>query len=274
VARAWAPGHVTCFFSAVERDDPLEAGSRGAGITVEDGVTVGVEPADATTVAIDGEPAQVGVVERLFAMLDVEAKVTIANDVPVGCGFGASGAAVLASALAADEAFALDRDREQLVAAAHAAEVREGTGLGDVVPQSLGGVVTRVHAGTLGIGDFGSLDVPDDLALGYTAFGELDTADVLGDDETMAAVNEAGDDALDALLRDPALDTLFERSWKFARRTGLVTERVASTVAEAHRSGGKATMTMLGETAMGVGADDVFEEVTTVAAEGARLLEG
>lgn len=274
MARAWAPGHVTFFFSPVERDDPLEAGSRGAGVALEDGVTVEVEPADETSVTVEGEPEQVAVVERVLAMMEVEAEVAIVNDVPVGCGFGASGAAALATALAADAAVGGGRDREQLVAAAHAAEVREGTGLGDVVPQSLGGVVTRVHAGTLGIGEFGELEAPEDLTVGYTAFGPLDTADVLDDADAMAAIEQAGDDALEALLQDPSLDTLLERAWKFARRTALVTEPVAETVAAAHREGGAATMAMLGETAVGIGADEVFERTTSLSADGVAVLDG
>lgn len=65
----------------------------------------------------------------------------------IGSGFGVSGAATLATALAANEAFSLEWTREELVEAAHVAEVEAGTGLGDVFVQARGGLVWNVGDG-------------------------------------------------------------------------------------------------------------------------------
>ncbi|MDY7083352.1 MAG: pantoate kinase [Halobacteria archaeon] len=270
--KAFAPGHITGFFSAVHHDDPLETGSLGAGIVIDDGVHVKVEQASETIVVTEGERVEFPTVERVLGMLDVEARVEVESNVPVGCGFGASGAATLATALAANELFELGHDRNQVVAAAHVAEVKEGTGLGDVVPQSLGGVVTRVEAGAPEIGTFGQIDF-EDTTVEYTAFGGLDTAEVLGDEGVMEKVNTAGESALDGLLKEPSLDELLDLSWEFALETGLATERVQDEVGKVRREGGKASMAMLGETAFGVGTEDVLENKTRIAEEGARILD-
>lgn len=276
MTRAFSPGHITGFFAAVQRDDALDTGSRGAGIVVDDGVTVDVCEAAETTVYLEDEKVSFDAVERVLGMSDVTARVEIETDVPVGCGFGVSGAAALATALAANEEFSLGHEREQMAAAAHVADVLAGTGLGDVVPQSLGGVVTRVEPGAPEIGLFGEIEV-EDPRVGYTVLGELETADVLEDDEALERINKAGESALDGLLKDPSVGEFVDLSWEFALESGLATEPVQEKVGDVRAAGGKASMAMLGETAFGVtaGSDDAlgeFEEVTEVCESGAEVL--
>lgn len=270
MTRAFAPGHITAFFAAVERDDALETGSRGAGLVIEDGVTVEVAGADEASVAFEGENVEFEAVERVLGMMDVSARVDIETDVPVGCGFGVSGASALAAGLAVNEEFSLGHEREQVAAAAHVADVLAGTGLGDVVPQSLGGIVTRVEPGAPELGLFGNVE-HDDPTVGYTVFGELDTADVLDNDEAMERVNKAGESALDGLLKDPSVEKVMDLSWEFALETNLATELVEDAVGEARSEGGKSSMAMLGETAFGIGSD-TFENETCICDDGAKIL--
>lgn len=88
-ATAFVPGHVTAFFSAHSAERPVAAGSRGAGVTLTDGVTVRVSAADeagasgesgesdesvapgqpAGSRTIDGEPGTIGAVEDVLAAL-------------------------------------------------------------------------------------------------------------------------------------------------------------------------------------------------------------
>lgn len=270
MTKAFAPGHITGFFAAVQRDDALDTGSRGAGIVVEDGVTVEVEASEETTVTLEGETVEFEAVERVLGMSDVTARVEIETDVPVGCGFGVSGAAALATALAANDEFSLGHEREQMAAAAHVADVLSGTGLGDVVPQMLGGIVTRVEPGAPELGLFGNIE-HDDPKVGYTVLGKLDTPEILGDEAAMERVNKAGESALNGLLKSPSIEKLVDLSWEFALESGLATENVEEVVGEARSAGGKASMAMLGETAFGIGAD-TFENETRIDDEGARVV--
>jgi pantoate kinase len=245
MAEAFVPGHVTCFFSAHRRDDPRQSGSRGAGLTLTDGVRTTVEPADGTAVSLDGgdpiEPA-----ERVLAELGVEARVRCESPLPVGAGFGVSGAAALGTALAANAAFGLERTENELVALAHAAEVEAGTGLGDVVAQARGGVPLRLEPGAPGHGELDG--IPAAGRVEYLALGELPTADVLaGDTEALSA---AGERALDGLLAEPTLPELLARSRTFAEEAGLLTEDLRDVLDAA---AGPASMAMLGETAFALG---------------------
>ncbi|ESP88651.1 GHMP family kinase ATP-binding protein [Candidatus Halobonum tyrrellensis] len=258
---AHAPGSVTTVFAPGEGSD--DAGSLGTSFTTADGVTATVEPAAETTVELDGEPTGFPPVEGVLRRLDATAAVSLSAEVPVGAGFGASGAATLATVLAADAEFGPNRDREALVTAAHRAEVEAGTGLGDVFVQARGGLVWNTGDGV------GRAERTD--AVSYATYGDRRTADVLGDADAMARVRRAADDAFEEF--DPAgpLADLFDCSWTFADRTGLPSDRVREAVAAVERAGGAATMAMVGETVVGVGADDTLPETTRITTEGAAL---
>ena len=289
-ATAFVPGHVTAFFSAHPAERPAAAGSRGAGLTLTDGVTVRVtaggeagsdetEPADAGARAIDGEPGTVGAVEDVLAELNGSGvDVAIATDVPIGAGFGVSGAAALGAALAANDALDRGRSENELIRLAHEAEVSRGTGLGDVVAQARGGVPIRAEPGAPGVGELDG--VPAAARVEYVTFGELSTEAVLGGDTT--ALSAAGEDALDRLREDPRLPTLMASAREFARGADLLVPEVAEAIdavgesSDASDDAG-AAMAMLGRTvfALGTGLSDAGydPEVCRIDAAGGRIVD-
>ncbi|MFB6283034.1 MAG: pantoate kinase [Halobacteria archaeon] len=274
MTEAFAPGHVTGFFVARRNDDPLESGSVGAGFTIEDGVTVSVEEVGETRVFIEGEETEFEPVEKVVEMMEVDITVEMEFDVPLGSGFGASGAATLATGLAANNELSLGKEREQIVAAAHTAEIKSETGLGDVCPQAIGGVVTRLDPGAIGVGTFGEIDHTDPTVT-YTVLGELDTSDVLGNEKKMERINETGEESIDRLLRYPSVAELTDVGWEFALETNLTTPAMEKMVTAARKKGAKASMAMLGETVYAVEKEDdeeTLENVTGIDDEGARVL--
>ena len=247
-ATAFVPGHVTGFFSAHPADDPQAAGSRGAGLTLSDGVEVTVRRGRG--VRLNGERLDVPPVDRVLAALGVDARVDAATPLPLGSGFGVSGALSLGAALAANRAFDRARSTNELVALAHAAEVRAGTGLGDVVAQSRGGLPIRLEPGGP---DHGRLDgVPDRARVEYVSFGGRSTEAVLAGDTDR--LSEAGATALSRLTDEPTLDRFMAASRTFARDAGLLTDRVGTAVADVADAGGEAAMAMLGETVFALGS--------------------
>ena len=245
-ATAFVPGHVTGFFSPCPADDPARAGSRGAGLTLTDGVDVTVRPADDPGVVLDGEPISMPPVETVLDRLGVadRARVVAESDLPLGTGFGVSGAMALGAALAANARFDCARSANDLVTLAHRAEVEAGTGLGDVVAQARGGVPIRLDPGAP---PYGRLDgVPATRRVEYVTFGDLSTAAVLAGDT--APLVAAGDAALARLVDRPTLPTLVAESRRFARDADLLTDRVREAVDAVVDAGGEASMVMLGET--------------------------
>ncbi|SFC45194.1 pantoate kinase [Halobiforma haloterrestris] len=264
-ATAFVPGHITGFFSAHPHDDPTKAGSRGAGLTLTDGVEVTVEPTTASepTVVLDGDEIEVEPVRTVLETLDAPARVEAESDLPLGAGFGISGAMALGTALAANRVFERTLSTNELVTIAHGAEVQAGTGLGDVVAQAHGGIPVRLEPG--GPQDNKLDSIPARARVEYLSFGELSTADVLSGDTDR--LTEAGRNALSRVVEEPTLLSFMYASRLFAREAGLLTDRVAETIAEVAAADGQASMAMLGETvfALGTGLSDAGYEPSVCA---------
>ncbi|MFC4548951.1 MULTISPECIES: GHMP kinase [Halorussus] len=264
--RAFAPGSVTAVFAPVEDADR----SMGASFAVADGVVADVTPLEEpeseseSVVAVDGSPTAFEPVELALDSLGSTARVDLTAEVPIGRGFGASGAATLATVLAADREFALGRSREELVDVAHRAEVEAGTGLGDVFVQDRGGLV---------VGDAdGIRRFERETPVEYVSFGPISTEEALADDDLMARIAEVGTETIEGLPEEPSLAEVTEVAWAFAREVGLPTPEVEGAVADAEASGGTASMAMVGETVFAVGVEGVFEERTRVCSDGAHVL--
>jgi len=248
-ASAFVPGHVTGFFSAHPASDSARAGSRGAGVTLTDGVTVTVSPAAETSVSLDGEPVSVEAVTATLDALGTTARVEATTPLPLGSGFGVSGAFALGTALAANQCFDAGRSENDLVRVAHVADVEAGTGLGDVVAQARGGVPIRLEPGAP---PHGALDgVPATARVEYLVLGDLSTEAVLSGDTS--ALTRAGEAALDRLGERPTLPRFVAESRRFAEEADLLTDDVRAVVEAVEADGGAATMAMLGRTVFGFG---------------------
>jgi pantoate kinase len=272
IARAFVPGHVTGFFTVDRNETPTRTGSRGAGLALSEGVTVTVREADERGVALNGEAVTVGAVERVLDALRVTGGVRAATDLPVGAGFGVSGAMALGTALAANAVFECGLSVNELTTVAHGAEVQAGTGLGDVVAQRHGGVPVRLEPGGPQHNEMDA--IPARSRVEFVTEGERSTADVIGGDT--GALTRAGTAALSELVREPTLPTFMTASRTFSREAGLLSEWVREVVTDVAEAGGDAAMGMLGETvfALGTGLSDAGydPQVCQVDPMGATLL--
>ncbi|QIB73306.1 sugar kinase [Halogeometricum borinquense] len=272
-ATAFVPGHITGFFSAHPHENPAIAGSRGAGVALSHGVRVtvrrtdddavptdsgptndtkesnsGVNHPDGTT--LNGDTISMPPVDTVRRSLDVSgAEVHAETQLPLGSGFGVSGAMALGTAYAANAVFDAEHSENELVTVAHRAEVEAGTGLGDVVAQARGGLPIRLEPGAPG---HGTMDgVPGCPRVEYLTFGEVSTAEVLSGDTT--TLTAAGERSLADLRERPTADRFLSLSRRFAREADLTTDRVESVIADVRAAGGDASMAMLGETVFAFG---------------------
>ena len=250
VARAFVPGHVTGFFTVDEADDPTKAGSRGAGLALSEGVTVTVRPADEREVSLNGEPVDIGAVERALDALEASVAVQGVTDLPIASGFGVSGAMALGAALATNDVLDRRLSTNELATIAHGAEVQAGTGLGDVVAQLHGGVPIRLEPGSP---QHNVMDaVPVRSRVEFQTFGELSTSEVIGGETD--PITTAGERALSTLVREPTLPTFMQASRQFAREAELLPEQIYDVVMDVSEAGGSATMGMLGKTVVALGS--------------------
>jgi pantoate kinase len=254
VAQAFVPGHITGFFTIDQDPDPTTAGSRGGGVTLSEGVTVTVRPSDHPETYLNSTPIEMAAVDSVLGALDVSAQVRGVTDLPLGAGFGVSGAMALGTALAANAAFDRRLSERELTTIAHGAEVQAGTGLGDVVAQQRGGIPIRLEPG--GPQDNELDGIPARSRVEYHVVDELATEQVL--DDAGEALTQAGTRALSLVVGEPTLDTFMRASRQFSREAELVTPAVREVILDVNEAGGTAAMAMLGETvfALGTGLSD------------------
>ncbi len=239
----FCPGHVTCFFQPVRAEGILSTGSRGAGIRLSLGASVTLdERTDSrVTVSMDGAEAAAPVTRRLLsdACPGRGFDVTVENGLPVGQGFGMSAAGAVALAFCLAEL--LGHDGDWAFRQAHAAEVLEGGGLGDVAAiRCPGHCPVRISPGIDGdVRSFGSMPVLSLAVLG----GEMGTSSVINDPVASSRISVCGAEAVDAYLGHPSPEALFSLSRGFSRSAGLETEAVASVLDALPGHGG---MCMLG----------------------------
>ena len=254
VASAFVPGHMTGFFLPRPNDDPTRAGSQGAGVALSTGVHITVKPTERRQVALNGDPVEMEAVRRVLDTLRAEVSVRAVTDLPLGSGFGVSGALALGTALAANEALNRRLSMNELITIAHGAEVQAGTGLGDVVAQARGGLTIRLEPGGP---QHNMLDgIPTTGRIEYLALGDLPTDDVLaGNTDTLS---DAGKQALSTVVSEPTTESFMRASRRFSRESGLLTPAVREVIVNVTNAGGQAAMAMLGETvfALGTGLSD------------------
>ena len=277
--RAWVPSHITGFFAAHREEDPLRSGSIGCGLCLTLGASTIVESSPEikeTEVLLDGvvsdAPVSRFVAERLAQK---PVRVTTELEMPFGAGFGASGAGALGCAYALNEYFDLGLTANQAACIAHSAEVRNGTGLGDVVAQNTGGLVVRLEPGAPGIGRVDRIPVPA-LPLDYVVRGPISTRDVLSDKDAMLSVNRAGVAALKELMLRPTLQNFMVVSKRFTVQSGLASDWALDAIEAVWAAGGMASMIMLGDAVFAFGGAEALKSygevhTTTISQRGANL---
>lgn len=291
-AEAFCPGHITALFHASPRThDPARTGSRGAGVCIDRGVRArvralrgqgwGVGPGPTTRLAPVVATALanylLGAKEEVYLQLDLDIGL------PVGQGFGMSGAMALAAVVAADgELGLLKGDMARLAALAHAAEVEFRTGLGDVVCQARGGLDIRTRPGLPPHGEVVTAPHNGRLLVAW-ADRPLHTAAVLGDRETRDRIGATAEPLLERAPDRPTLDWLLEAGSRFTEGAGLAGSEVATMLDLCGRSG-MASQIMLGNSVFAVGDTDAMAEalstmgfhslIVGVDNTGARLLSG
>lgn len=246
IGKAFAPAHITGFFYAHEDADPLKMGSCGCGFTLEHGVHTAAWPSGTTDVFIDGTPSEASTTRTVVELLagrpvHVESDL----DLPVGGGFGASGAGAFSTALALNSALGLGKTYNELAYAAHVAEVKNRTGLGDVAGMTLGGLVVRLAPGAPFTLDRIPI-APRDIY--YVHFGPISTKSVLSDAKEKALINGAGKKCLKELLKAPTFEQFMRLSREFSVDTGLISPKALDAVEAVEAFDGLAAMAMLGDT--------------------------
>ncbi len=190
------------------------------------------------------------VVERLLSQHNRNMKVRVQHEsaLPIGVGFGASGAGALGTAISLGHILNNDLTVEEAARYAHYAEVTNHTGLGDVLAQVAGGFEIRLRPGAPGIGEIMNMSSSNMPHVVLAGAAGLETRNFLTDTSWRARINSFGGALIKRVVSNPTVETFVACSREFANETGLMTERVESALEDLSSRGlGDSSMVMLGD---------------------------
>jgi len=302
-AVAFSPCHITGFFQILDQPiNSLYVGSRGAGVSISQGVetTVKVKKSlrNLLKINVNGfSPGSAEVSEYIVNVFlsrfkEIKNSEIIVNHhvkVPIGAGFGTSGASALSLALALNRVFDLGISRIEAAQLAHIAEVECKTGLGTVIAETFGGLEIRIKPGAPGIGEIKHIPISKKHVVASLNFGQLPTRKALTNEEIRKRTNEFGGKLVDKLIEEPNITNFLKFSRQFAEYIGLITSRIRKVLDATEAANIACSMPMFGESVFTLIEQESLKEVlkifrkygsnrqiivSQIDFEGARLLNG
>lgn len=250
-AKAFAPANVSCIFRIYWHKNPRWMGSYGLGFTLNEGVIVKVSKAKRNEVFFNSKSINFPTVKNVINKLAKEKlSVYIKTKLPLGCGFGLSGASALAAAYAVNELLKLKKSSRELAVIAHTAEVENKTGLGDVVNQFYGGFCLKLRPSS----HFAVKKLPiSNLNVYCRYFSKISTKSIINNQKLKNKINNAASILLnkvkDLLKNDKntKFGDIIKISKEFAISGNLLKDKkTKQMIKKIEEKNGNASMIMLG----------------------------
>jgi len=280
-AKAFCPGHITGFFEICDQfSDPLKRGSRGAGLSVDKGVTTEVlmEKSSHAVVEIsingriEDAPVTRSIVQQMLksgreaGVRRIEVKHE--THIPVGCGIGSSGAGAWGTALALNQLLDLHLTYDRVGQIAHRSEVENQTGLGTVSAQQRGGIEIRTEPGAPGIGHVDQIPFDPDLRVVCSSQGPISTKSMLSNPKVRTKINQYGGDMVKKIREDASPEELMHLSRAFSEKTMLLSQSLKEGLQLLDKKGyTTSSMALFGETLFAIGLADQTEEILRILKE-------
>ncbi len=141
-------------------------------------------------------------------------------DLPVGCGYGASGSGALGTIFGLNHLLNLNLSNIEKGRIAHIAEVVNRTGLGTVCGLLRGGLCILKEPGYPCVSE--RLEVPDNYIIVCASFGMIHTKSVLTDPVLNLKIKKAGRKALEKLIQKRNIRTFIKASIEFVKETEIL----------------------------------------------------
>ena len=256
---AFSPCQITGFFTVHDHySDPARIGSTGAGVNLEQGiatkVTISKAHNDRVSVLMNNRPLRrpvvsKGVVDEYLHSAEGHWRVRVEHQckLPIGAGYGTSGAAAASLSLALNKAFGSRLSRIGALRVAHVADVDAKTGLGTVASVSVGGLAVRVRPGAPGIGKVTRIATPSGIRIVSGSFGKLSKPRILSSRRLTERVNACSRGLTASLLDQGNVSSFVSLSRKFGDCLSLASWRLRGVLDSLDQQGVVGSMMMLGD---------------------------
>ena len=161
--------------------------------------------------------------QKQFPSLQEPFNLKIAHnfDLPMGCGYGSSGAGALGAAIGINLLFNLDLSLMETAKFAHIAEVINHTGLGTVGGQVTGGLSITMEPGFPFYMD--QIIVPPNVRVVVGSFGSISTSSILTDPVYRERIIKAGTEAMTVIQHHFDIYTYMDLCRQFIEHSELLT---------------------------------------------------
>jgi len=266
-AKAFAPGNISCIFVIKKTKDPAKSGSLGIGFTVNKGVKVTIkklynskkinnkklnikninEKTIKNIIYYNNKKIKLPTINSVIERLTNEKViVNINSELPLGCGFGISGASAIGTAYALNKLINLKKTKKELALIAHIAEVENGTGLGDVVNQYYGGFLVKYESSY----KFKVKKLPiKNKKIYYKYFSSINTKKTISNKKIKNKINNSGIKALNKIKKSKNLNlkNIIRISKEFSIDSKLLKDKkIIQIIKNIENKNGNASMIMLG----------------------------
>jgi len=235
------PHRISGFFEIVDEingvklEDPERIGSRGAGFCLSavgktEIITWVCEEEDSSEIDINingkkfDQKAETTnyIIEYIKNYIKNPLKIRVNHsfELPVGCGYGASGSGALGVIFGLNYLLSLNLSYEERGRIAHIAEVVNKTGLGTVCGQLGRGLCMLREPGYPC--KFERIIVPSGLKILCGTFGMIHTKSILSDLALNTKIKKAGQVALRKLIQKPNMKTFVRASVEFVNETDIL----------------------------------------------------
>jgi len=236
---------MTCFFKIYSN------GSTGAGINIQNAIktTAIVKKAKKNSFKIlinnkktKAETSKI-VLEEMLSKTKEKYEILIKHQtkLPIGYGLGLSGAGALSLTKALNESLNLGLLKKEIVSIANNADIKAGTGLGDVIAEQYSGTM-------IGLPPYPSKKISKIkntykyVALGF--FGKMETKKIIQNKKHKEKINKIGSYCMNSLHKNKTIKNLIHLSRVFSIESELATKQVRIVMDAIPNS----SMAMLGNT--------------------------
>ena len=288
--KVFVPGHITGFFEIIQNSNPLLKGSRGAGVTLDDGVitTCSVcEGSGRLDITVNNKIDKYNTISKKTVDIiadrynidlnkyDISINHELTLD--IGAGFGTSASFALGISCSLCQLLGVDITFKQAGEIAHLAEVSLSSGLGDVISEMYGGCVIRLKEGTPKKAVIDKIQITKPIYIITKTLGLLSTSSIIENPTHQMRINNSGSRLLNELTNNPNIENFIKLSDRFSRNTKLINDELEEIIKQLNEDTMGASMAMLGNTAFALSYSPDTQvdncKVTKINTTGIRFLE-
>lgn len=260
--KVFVPGHITGFFEIIQNKNPLLKGSKGAGITLDEGVITTTKVKEGSgnlKITVNNKHDKlnsiskktVEIIKNRYEIDLSKYDISINHDLTleIGAGFGTSASFALGISFTLPSLLGVNISFKEAGEIAHLAEISQSSGLGDVISEMYGGCVVRLKEGTPTHAIIDKILIDKPIYVITKTLGLLETSEIIENPTHQMRINQSGSILLDKLMDNPSIENFIRLSNKFSQNTQLITPELNEVIQQLNEESIGASMAMLGNTA-------------------------